>query len=75
MALKRKAVWVYYLALAFVVIAWGLDPLIMTRMYTYYSASVLTAIGAFASLLLFLPLCAKRLKELDNEVKNAEVEE
>jgi drug/metabolite transporter (DMT)-like permease len=54
----------YALALYAVVLIWGLDPLIMSYFYRYYSASVLTAIGTLISTLLFLFLCRRRLKLL-----------
>jgi drug/metabolite transporter (DMT)-like permease len=54
----------YYLALFFVVLVWGLDPIIMSRFYDYYSASVLTAIGTGTSLLLLLVYNARRLRDL-----------
>jgi drug/metabolite transporter (DMT)-like permease len=54
----------YYLALFFVVLVWGLDPIIMSRFYDHYSASVLTAIGTGASLLLLLVYNARRLRDL-----------
>ncbi len=55
----------YYLALFFVVIVWGLDPVIMSYFYRYYSASALTAVGALASLLLLLVLNRKKLRLLN----------
>ena len=55
----------FYLALFFVVIVWGLDPIIMSRFYDYYSASVLTAIGTGISLVLLLAVNFKRLRQLD----------
>ncbi len=54
----------YYLALLFVVVVWGLDPVIMSYFYRYYSASMLTAIGTGVSFLLLLALNAKKLRHL-----------
>ena len=54
----------YYLALFFVVIVWGLDPVIMSYFYNYYSASMLTAIGTGVSFLLLLAMNAKNLRRL-----------
>ena len=54
----------YYLALFFVILVWGLDPIIMSRFYDYYSASVLTAVGTGTSFLLLLAINAKRLNKL-----------
>ncbi len=55
----------YYLALFFVVIVWGLDPVIMSYFYNYYSASMLTAIGTGVSFLLLLALNASNLRHLN----------
>ena len=54
----------YYIALFFVIFVWGLDPIIMSRFYEYYSASVLTAIGTGVSFVLLLAANAKRLNKL-----------
>jgi len=54
----------YYLALFFVVIVWGLDPVIMSYFYRYYSASVLTAIGTGVSFAMLLFLNRKKLSLL-----------
>lgn len=54
----------FYLALFFVVLVWGLDPIIMSGLYEYYSASVLTAIGTGFSFLLLLALNVKKLRQL-----------
>ena len=51
----------YYAAIIFVVIVWGLDPVIMSYLYQYFSASLLTAIGTFVSFALLLFLNRKRL--------------
>ena len=55
----------YYLALFFVILVWGLDPVIMSYFYNYYSASVLTAIGTGVSLVLLLIVNAGKLRELN----------
>jgi len=55
---------VYFYALFFVVAIWGLDPVIMSYFYRYYSASVLTAIGTGVSFMLLLLVNRKRLHEL-----------
>ena len=65
MELANRPKLFYYFSLLLVVFIWGLDPLVMTYLYRYYSASVLTAIGALASLFLFLPLCVGKLHRLD----------
>lgn len=50
----------YYLALFLVILVWGLDPLIMSFFYQYYSASALTAMGTLLSSLLFIMLAIPR---------------
>ncbi len=55
----------YYAALFFVVLVWGLDPVIMSYFYRYYSASMLTAIGTGVSFLFLLLLNAKKLRQLN----------
>lgn len=55
----------YYLALFFVVFVWGLDPVIMSYFYNYYSASMLTAIGTGVSFVMLLLLNAKKLRHLN----------
>ena len=55
---------VYYFALFFVVLIWGLDPVVMSYFYRYYSASALTAIGTAISFALLLFVNRKRLCEL-----------
>lgn len=55
----------FYLALFFVVLVWGLDPIIMSYFYNYYSASVLTALGTGVSFALLLAVNAKKLRNLN----------
>ena len=55
----------YYLALFFVVIVWGLDPVIMSYFYRYFSASMLTAIGTGVSFVMLLFVSRKRLHLLN----------
>jgi drug/metabolite transporter (DMT)-like permease len=55
----------YYTALLFVIFIWGVDPLIMSFFYRFYSATALTALGAFFSLLMFLAVARVRHVKLD----------
>lgn len=55
---------VYFYALFFVVLIWGLDPVVMSYFYRYYSASVLTAIGTGVSFALLLLVNRKCLHKL-----------
>lgn len=55
----------FYFALFFVIFVWGLDPVVMSYFYNYYSASVLTAIGTGVSFLLLIAVGAKKLHHLD----------
>ncbi len=61
---KKAPQRVYFLALFFVVLVWGLDPVVMSYFYRYYSASMLTAIGTGVSFALLLFVNRKRLCEL-----------
>jgi drug/metabolite transporter (DMT)-like permease len=55
----------YLAAILLVTLIWGLDPVIMSYLYRYFSASLLTAIGTLGSLLLFLFLNRARLHLLN----------
>ena len=70
---KKGTERVYFLAIFFVVLVWGADPLIMSFFYRYYSASLLTAIGTLVSFLLLLLFNAKRLHRLDRRYFKAAV--
>ena len=63
---KKAPKRVYYFALFFVVLVWGLDPLIMSYFYNYYSASLLTAIGTLVSFVMLLFFNRRRLCELNS---------
>lgn len=60
---KKATQRVYFFALFFVILVWGLDPLIMSFFYQYYSASALTAAGTLISTLLFWALAVRRRGE------------
>ena len=55
----------YYTALLFVIFVWGVDPLIMSFFYKYYSATALTALGSFFSLLMFFIISLRKRIKLD----------
>lgn len=55
---------IYYAFLFFVIAIWGIDPVVMSYFYAYYSASALTLIGSFFSFLAFFVLCRKKLGQL-----------
>ena len=65
LSLSRTSAKKYYIALLFVIFIWGLDPLIMSFFYKYYSATALTALGSFFSLLMFLIITLKKRVEID----------
>lgn len=66
MACKRPR-WVYYAALIFVVVFWGISSVLYTYFYRYYSAAVLTGIMTFFSAIFFWILAGKRLKQIDKK--------
>ena len=57
----------YYLMLIFVVLFWGIDPIINAYFYEYYSAAVFSAILTFFAFLFFLILSIKKLKLLNRD--------
>lgn len=57
--------WVYYAALVFVVVFWGVSSVLYTYFYKYYSAAVLTGIMTFFSAILFFVIAGKNLKKIN----------
>lgn len=57
----------YYLMLIFVVLFWGIDPIINAYFYKYYSAAVFSAILTFFAFAFFLILSIKKLKLLNRD--------
>ena len=55
----------YYLMLITTIIVWGVDPIVNTYLYNYYSAAALASLGTFFSMILFIVLAAKNFKMLD----------
>lgn len=62
---RQKAKWVYYIALAFVVVFWGFSSVGYYYFYQHYSAAVLTVIMTLFSAIFFWVLAGKRLKQID----------
>ncbi len=56
---------IYYFMLIIVVITWGLDPIINSYFYNFYSASALVSVATFASAIMFFILSFKKLKQLN----------
>jgi len=56
--------WVYYAALIFVTVFWGVSTVVYHYFYRFYSASVLTAIMTFFSAAFFWILARKKLAGL-----------
>lgn len=57
----------YFLALAIVIIVWGVDPVIFSYFYNDYSATVLTAVSAFTSAIVFIIISGKNFKKIDKK--------
>ncbi len=57
----------YYLMLIFVVLFWGIDPIINAYFYNYYSTAVLSAILTFFAFLYFLIASIKKLRLLNRD--------
>ena len=66
MSVKGKK-WVYFSALLFVVIFWGISSVVYHYFYRYYSAAVLTCIMTLFSALFFWIQAKKRLKQIDGK--------
>lgn len=62
---KRKTKIMYHFALLAVVIIWGFDPIIIEGFFDYYSASALSIVFTFSSLIFFLTISRTKLKQLD----------
>ncbi len=60
-----KPIWIYYLALGTVILTWGLDPIINSYFYKFFSASLLCSICTFASAVMFIILSFKDLKKIN----------
>ena len=56
---------IYYAMLVFVTVIWGMDPIINTRLYRYYSAAALSSLSTLVSALFFFLLSIKKLKLLN----------
>ena len=56
-----------YLALLFVVVVWGLAPLLYKVLYNYCSPLISTAVISLISALALVLLCAKQLKNLNKK--------
>lgn len=57
----------YYVMLIFVVMFWGIDPIINAYFYKYFSAAVLSAILTFSAFIFFLILSIKKFKLLNRD--------
>lgn len=64
---SKRPKWVYYAALLFAVVFWGVSSVLYTYFYRYYSAAVLTGIMTFFSAIFFWILAGKRLKKIDKK--------
>ncbi len=54
----------YYLMLFAVVLCWGIDPVISSYLFNYYSAAVFATLATFVSAIFFLIYMRKDLKKL-----------
>ena len=57
----------YYVMLITSMVVWGIDPVVTTYLYNYYSASVLASVCTFFSMILFFVLSAKNLKNINGK--------
>ena len=61
---KRRS-FIYYLMMITVVITWGLDPIVNSKFYEYFSASALASLSTFCALILFLVISIKKLRHFN----------
>ena len=64
---SKRPRWVYYAALVFVVVFWGVSSVLYTYFYKYYSAAVLTGIMTFFSAVFLWVIARNRLKKIDKK--------
>ncbi len=64
---KKAPKYIYYLMLIAVVITWGIDPVVNSYFYNYFSASALISLATFASTVVFFILSFKKLKNLNKD--------
>ncbi|MBR2353584.1 MAG: DMT family transporter, partial [Clostridia bacterium] len=65
--MKRIGASVYYGMLVLVAIIWGIDPIVNSHLYRYYSASALSALSTCFTAILFLILSRKKLRLLNRD--------
>ncbi len=58
---------VYYGMLILVTIVWGLDPIVNSHLYQYYSAAALSSLSTLFSAIFFFFLSVRKLKLLNKE--------
>ncbi len=61
----QKPKWLYYAALIFVVIFWGLATVLAYYLYRFYSAAALSAIMTLVAAIFFWALAGKKIKQID----------
>ncbi|MBR5308910.1 MAG: DMT family transporter [Clostridia bacterium] len=62
---KQHSIAFYYILLGAVITTWGLDPIVNSAFYKYYSASLVSAICTFGSAVFFIIMSARKLKNLN----------
>lgn len=63
--MKSNKKYLYFLAIAIVIIVWGLDPILMDGFYKMYSPSIFGAISTLASAIVFLPILIRGRSKID----------
>lgn len=56
---------IFYVMLVIVYVTWGIDPIINSYFYNYFSASALSVLATLGSFVLFFVLSLKKLRLLD----------
>ena len=57
--------YIYYLIIAMVVVTWGFDPVVNSYLYSSFSASALSSLATFCSVILLFCFSFKKLRLLD----------
>ena len=66
-AVKKTPKYIYYLMLITVVITWGIDPVVNSHFYNYFSTSALISLATLTSTIVFFILSFKKLKYLNKD--------
>lgn len=58
---------IYYIGIVFVVLVWGLFPVVTKRLFTFYTPSLWDMVGSLISVIALLIISRKKLKQLNRQ--------